>query len=244
MEILAHTGRTKESFLAAVARTNVEKAADLSAHERLKAAEARAVKLEGKASAKQAIRGLEDEDVVVRARALEALADKAPEEVVERANDLLRVPNDPFRYLVCQAIAKTGDARAAAALEALVEDPVDSLNPNVLRIRAVQALAACGDAGSVKVIAPHAASGVYFNGLTGIAVDALAAIAKRDKKARDDVQKVLRGAYPKPPSSEDARAMRACVALARRIHRALGEKREFPEIYDDEARVRLMEEPK
>lgn len=249
MEIRAHTGRTKESFLAAVARVQVDKAADLSAHERLQAAEARAIALEGDPSVKRAKAHLDDEDVVVRSRALQVLAAKAPAEVAARAADLLRVPNDPFRYLVCEAIAKTADPGAVRALEALVRDPTGSLNPNVLRIRAVQALAACGDAASVEVIAPHAASGLYFNGLTGSAVDALAAIARRDPKAREAVATVLRGAYPKPPPAEDAddaqhgRAMRACIALARRVHKALGEKRPFPEVYDDEARARLAEEP-
>lgn len=242
LKILTHTGRTTESFLAAVERTQVGRASDSSAHGRLMAAETRAVDLEKKPSKRKALKALIDEDVVVRARALEVLAEKAPKEIAKRASDLLQVPNDPFRYLVCQALAKEGDVRAADALEALVKEPKDSLNPNVLRIRAVQALAACGDADSVAVIAPHAASGVWRNGLTGIAIDALAGIAKRHKHAREAIAKVLRSAYPEPPL-EDERGIRACTALAKRIHKALADPRPFPDVYDAAARKLLMTEP-
>ncbi len=91
----------------------------------------------------------------------------------------------------------------------------------------------------MDVIAPHAAGGVYFNGLTGIAVDALAKIADRHPKAAPAVRKVLLSAYPKPPL-EDTRSIRACTALAKRIHKALGAKRPFPDPYDAEARDALM----
>ena len=104
---------------------------------------------------------------------------------------LLQVPNDPFRYSVCAALKDAADPKANQALEAIVEEPRDSLNPNVLRMRAVQALGVCGDAGSVEVIAPHAQSGAYFNGLTGVSIDALVAIAKRHRKARAAVDRRL-----------------------------------------------------
>jgi HEAT repeat protein len=180
----------------------------------------------------------------VRYRALEILAEKKPEVVVKRAVELLQVPNDPFRYLVCQVLAKKADPQAADALEALVREPKDSLNPNVLRIRAVQALAACGDADSVAAIAPHATSGVYFNGLTGVAIDALAAIAKRLPAVRKKVAATLRTGYPMPPEDGDARKLRACTALAKRIHAALADPRPFPATYDATARAALMEAPK
>jgi len=242
MKILAHTGRKVESFNGAVQRTKVKPARTLAAAERVAAAEKRAILLENKPSLGAAKKSIDDEDIVVRTRALEILAAKKPALLVARAQELLAVPNDPFRYAVCQVLAKAADPKAARALEALVRDPKPSLNPNVLRIRAVQALATCGDADSVAVIAPHASSGVYFNGLTGVSVDALATIAKRDKRARKAVDKVLRASYPPPPTDpNDKRAMRACVALAKRVHTARGAKSSFPKVYDEESRASLAE---
>lgn len=240
MKILRHTGRKVESFTAAVAATKVEATRSERDWERIRDAEARAVELEKKDSARLARERIADEDIVVRTRALEILVRDDPKVVVQRANELLETPNDPFRYAVCQALKDAGAAKAAGALEALVKEPKPSLNPNVLRIRAVQALATCGNRGSVDVIAPFAQSGVYFNGLTGVAVDTLAAIAKRVKLARKPVEAVLRKAYPPPAPAGDARATRACVALAKRIHKARGAKTPFPKPYDENARARLM----
>ena len=239
--ILAHTGRTTSSFLSAFARTKVKAAASMEAHARLQAAEARAKALEKKPKLSAARKALDDEDIVVRTRALEALAEKDPDTVVARSLSLLQVPSDPFRFTVCKILAKAADPKAARALEALVKEPKQSLNPNVLRIRAVQALATCGDAASVAAIAPHASSGIYFNGLTGVSISALVSIRERHPKTKDAIEAVLRGGYPKPPDAEDKRAERACLALAKRIHKALGAKAPFPEVYDEEARARLME---
>jgi len=239
MEILRHTGRSVASFRKAVGETRVEPAPTLDALARIAAAEKRAVELEKRPSRKLARERLDDPDIVVRTRALEILAKKDPDTVVERAAELLRVPSDPFRYAVCNVLKEAEDPSAAPALEAIVKAPQNSLNPNVLRIRAVQALSTCGNAGSVAVIAPHAQSGAYFNGLTGISVDALAAIAKRHRDARSAVKAALRKAYP--PPGTDERSRRASLALAKRIHRAAGDPRPFPAVYDEKARARLME---
>lgn len=232
MKILAHTGRSVESFLAAVGRTKVETQRYAGPHETLAAAEQRAIALEEKPSTAAAKAGLDDEDPVVRIRALQFLAAQDPDVIVKRAKTLLAIPSDPLRYEVCAVLAKAADPEAADALEALVEEPKDSLNPNVLRIRAVQALAACGDLVSVEVIAPFA-QGACNNGLTGIAVDTLATLAKRHKKARKRVAAILKDAYPEPP--EDERMRRMCVALAKRIHKARGAKSKFPKVYDRKA---------
>ena len=128
-----------------------------------------------------------------------------------------------------------------ADFETLVREPTHSLNPNVMRIRAVQALATCGRPESVEVIAPHAKSGAYFNGLTGIAIATLVTLAEKHRKSRDAVQNVLRQAYPIPPDPSDTRAMRACIALAKRVHKALGARKKFPDPYDEAARKKLME---
>jgi len=241
LEILTHTGREVDDFLAAVDRTKVEATRSEAELEAAAAAERRADELEKSGSAKLARKGLDDEDVVVRYLALRILADKDPKAVAERAAELLAVKNDPFRYEVCDVLGKLGDARARGALEDVAREPKDSLNPNVLRIRAVQALATCGNRDSVEVIAPFAQSGAYYNGLTGIAIDALVAIRKRDRGAGPAVKQALKAAYPEPAPADDKQATRACVALAKKVHAALGEKRPFPDPYDKKARARLME---
>ncbi len=247
LKITQHAGRTVASFKKAFPQAQLAEKPEgvdgLAARMKLGGAEATAKKLETDgdlASARKWLTGYED--IVVQTRALEILAKEAPEEIGPHATKLLAKPSDPFRYLVCKVLADHPDPQANDALEALVKTPARSLNPNVLRIRAVQALAQSGDAGSVAVIAPHAASGVYFNGLTGIAVDALAAIAKRHGDARDAVRTALLTAYPQPPEDEDARKLRACVGLAKRVHKALGSKLPFPDTYDAKAREALMKE--
>jgi hypothetical protein len=240
LAILTHTGREPESFLAAVRRTSVDRDDSPEALAALAEAEQRADELERTRSVGLARYGIDDEDIVVRYLSLRILADRAPKEVVARARELLHVPNDPFRYEVCDVLKAERAASAKEALEALVADPADSLNPNVLRIRAVGALAECGDAGSISAIAPHASSGAWNNGLTGLAVDALAAIGKRHRDARADVRAVLRRSYPDPAGATDDRAKRACVGLAKRVHAALGERGPFPDPYDAAARERLM----
>jgi len=239
-KILKHTGRTTESFLAAANAVSVRATPSDQMLERTRTGEELAVRLEERPTTKLAREALEHDDIVARSRALGVLASKDPKFVVKRAKALLEVPNDPFRYRVCDLLKDAADPSAARALEALVTKPIDSLNPNVMRIHAVDALGACGDVRSVRVIAPFAQSGEYFNGLTGKAVDALAAIGKRQKAARKEVRAALKAAYPHPPEEDDARARRACVALARRVHKALGEKRPFPQEYDEKARAKLV----
>ncbi|MHC4973759.1 MAG: HEAT repeat domain-containing protein [Planctomycetota bacterium] len=240
LKILAHTGRKPESFLAAVERTKVEKTRSQAELEKTRAAEERADKLEKGGSKKLAKKGIDDEDIVVRYLSLRILAKKAPKVVVARARELLAVPNDPFRYEVCAVLGKHAGGDAKEALEAVVAEPKESLNPNVLRICAVRALTTCGDARSVDAIAPFAGSGAYFNGLTGVSIDALAEIAKRDPNARAAVRKALKASYPEPAPVSDQRATRACIALAKRVHKALGSRRRFPDPYDKKARERLM----
>jgi hypothetical protein len=245
LRVLADTGRTTESFLAAVNRVNVKPAESLAAVEAVRKAEARAEELETKPSVELAKRYLFDDDIVVRFRALHFLGDKDPKAVAARAEDLLAVPSDPFRFEVCRALAKTGEVKAVSALEAMVRAPKDSANPNVLRIEAVKALGACGNADSVAVLRGPATSGNYLNTLTGTAVDALAAIATRHPGAKSDVTKVLKDAYPPPAAPADEQRSRICTALARRVHKALeqltGKKLDFPEVYDANARARLIE---
>lgn len=242
LERLASTGRSIPSFLSAVKRTRVKKAKSLDAVRKIEEAEKRADRLQRGKSLKKAKSSLLDPDIVVRFVALEIVAERAPKEVAAQAEALLAVPHDPFRFEVCKALAKAADPRAAGPLAGVVAKPKDSLNPNVLRIRAVEALGACGGAESVAAIRPFAASGDYRNGLTRISIDALAAIAERDKKARQPVKDALASAYPVP--AKDAREKRMSESLARHVHNALGKltgKRvPFPSPYDASARARLL----
>jgi len=239
MKLAQHTGRKVDGFLDAVKRVKVARTRSLAAYERTRAAEERAVELESRPKLNVAKKLLDDEDIVVRVRALAVVAAKSPKTIVKRAEELLAVPNDPFRYEVCRVLEDAGDSKAARALEGLVLRPEPSLNPNVVRIRAVQALATCGDAESAVVIAPHAQSGAYFKALTGISVDTLAALAKRFPKSRKKIAKMLAQAYPPPAEAGDERATRACIALAKRVHKARGDKRPFPKVYDEKSRRKL-----
>jgi hypothetical protein len=162
--------------------------------------------------------------------------------VVAKAGDLLATPHDLFRYEVCEVLARAGDASAAPALEAVVAKPEKSYNPNVLRIRAVEALARCGREESVPVVAEFARAGDANNGLTGESVDTLAAIAARVPKAKGAVKEALVASYP-PAGGTAADAQRR-DALARKVHAHLAAltKRAvpFPATYDDAARARLL----
>jgi hypothetical protein len=239
LEILADTGRAVPGFLAAVERTKVRKGEGATA--RIRDAEERAAALEKSGSVAAAKKGLADEDIVVRYRAIQILSEKDPKSLVPAAEALLATPNDPFRFEVCRALRKAEDGQVARALERVLAEPKESLNPNVLRIEAAGALSACGDKESVKALAPFASTGEWRNGLTGIAVDAIAAIAKRGKAARPAAKDALLAAYP--PPSADANERRGVEALAKRVHAALasvtGKKVDFPKDYDEKARARL-----
>ncbi|MDF1702141.1 MAG: HEAT repeat domain-containing protein [Planctomycetota bacterium] len=263
LKALRHVGRSAAAFQTAFAavelptRTQQQKTVAASA---LMAADRRAVELfalkDGKATAAidlatQTLFGdakARSHDIVVRTRAAQILAARKPALLVEHAAVLLKTPSDPFRYLICQALGKAGATAAAPHLEALVRDPQPSLNPNVVRIRAVQALATCGRVESIAVVAPYATSGVYFNGLTGVAIDTLARLAARLPETQARVAQLLRAGYPVPPSEPRESKMgmrkhRAATALARRIHKATGDPRSFPASYDEAARTRLMQTP-
>jgi hypothetical protein len=242
LETLADTGRSVESLLAAFRRAGTVTPERYGAAERVEQADERAIALEERPTVKTARAGLDDRDIVVRYRALAFLAKEDPKFVAARAKDLLAVPNDPFRFEACAVLKKAADPAAKDALESLVREPKESRNPNVLRIRAVEALATCGDAGSVEVVAPFAKSGEFLNGLTRISVETLAALAARVKGARAPAAAALRESFPKPPA--DASARRACAALAKAVHEALekvtGRRVPFPETWDEASRESLL----
>jgi hypothetical protein len=241
LEIIGDSGRSVESLLGAFERAKVKVGKTTDAAGLLTAAEERAKKLEASPTAKAAEGALEDEDLVVRLRAIQILSEERPGAIVRRAEGLLAVENDPLRYAVCEALAKEGDPSAARALDALVVAPKGSLNPNVLRSHAVQALARCGDTESVDVLAPHADGSQFRNYLTRRVVTTLAAIAEREKGERDRVRDLLVGTFPEP--QDDERMQRIALGLAQHVHTTLktltGRKVDFPGDYDERGLAKL-----
>jgi hypothetical protein len=236
LEVVGDTGRTVESFLAAVNAAKAGKGD--AALEAWRKAEARANELEAKPARAETMLG--DADIVVRTMALRLVVKASPAKVAARAAELLAVPSDPFRYEVCDALVAQPDPAAVPALEAVLAGPKDSRNPNVLRIKAAAALGACGGEGSIAALAPFAKGGAN-NGLTGTCVDAIAAIAARSPGAEPSAKAALVEAYPEPAA--EASLEKATVALAKRVHGALekvtGRKAEFPAKYDAAAREAL-----
>jgi len=165
------------------------------------------------------------EDIVVRIRALWCLVDARPASVTGHAAALLAVPNDPLRYRVLDALAAAPDAAANRTLIRIFREAgreVPSKNPNVLRIRVARVLGKTGDGTSVAVLAEVTRAANPRNSLTGIAVDALGAIAGRlDEKGRRAVVKALLESLP-PAVEPQADARRQ--ASATRIHLALVRK--------------------
>lgn len=250
-ERLTSTGRSLESFLGSVERTKLTIGSTSDAPSALARAERIATELEEKPSAKRALELLRDEDetdVVVAYRAAAIVAEEAPDELAALSVRLLQLPHDPLRYLVLDALGGTADEAAAPALEAMAAEPANSLNPNVLRIRAVKALGACGRAESVPVLAPFAEAADWRNGLTRTTLDALVAIAGRSKDAKKPVRAVLARSFPAPPAADLDEAVRdrterGIVSLAKHVHGLLseltGKRVKFPPEYDEKARAKL-----
>lgn len=244
LTVISQLGRTETALLEGFAAARVTLSDADAAAEKLLQAEMRLARLERTRSVAVAKEGLADADIVVRCTALRILAKQAPRTVAAKAGELLQVPNDQFRYQVCEVLANVGDTSAAKALVALAEQPTASMNPNVLRIHSIHALGKCGDADSVPVVAKYAVTGEYNNVLTGRAVDSLAEIATRVPGAKAAVRSALVQAYPPPERAQFPGEQQRCTALARKVHEhltALSKKRvPFPAHYDEAARNKLM----
>ena len=172
---------------------------------------------------------LADPDLLVRTRALELLRVTDPGGIVRRAADLLKVPNDPFRYAVLETLrdAKAAAAAAVPSVVAVFQGAGDrehpSHNPNVLRIRAAEALGECADASAVEVLRTAAQSGEYRNGLTRTCVDAIVKIASRSPPAAARAaERVLADAFPAGTDTLAEGEGPLCLALARAVQEALG----------------------
>ena len=244
VEVIGSTGRTVDTFLREVDRAaaKVRVVTTLAAADRVADADARAAELESSSSLQLARRYINDSDIVVRYRALHLLAEKDPEFIAQHAV-ALQVPNDTFRYEVCAVLGTAGRMDARGALESLVRDPVQSRNPNVLRIKAVAALGTCGSRESIPVIQPLT-GGSYLNGLTGTAVRSLTQIATNDPTATTEVRRILISAFPEQLEDTPVHA-RYCSAFAKAVNAALesvtGTQQVFPEIYDESTRRILID---
>lgn len=243
---VADTGRSLRSFRAAVQSARVTVGEVKPSSDDLAAFDALAVELEQRGDVEQALLHLKHADRVVAFRALQLVAERAPERLIEHADWLLSVPNDQIRGLACDVLAVHGSVAARDALHAIVRDPGQSQNPNVLRIRAVKALARCGDDSSLPIVEPFAASGQYRNSLTATAVRTVVAIAGRQPQAKVAAVAILAKAYPPVPGGPDAaQEQRLCEALAKEVHAALrgltGKEVAFPPAYTEPTRAQLMQ---
>lgn len=242
LKTLADTGRSLETFTAAVGRAKVQKTEPAPSAAEFAAFDALARSLEKEESVALAKKHLQHEDIVVAFRAVQIVAKKEPAVLVKQSGALLSSPNDQIRYAVCEALANDGGSEAREPLHAMLRDPGPSRNPNVLRIHAVKALARCGDASSLAVIEPFATSGAWRNGLTRTAIDSVVAIGEREAKARRQAIEVLAKAYP--PLPEEAAEQKMCEALAKDVHAALkklsGKSVAFPGEYTAARRAELM----
>jgi hypothetical protein len=258
LEVVGETGREVDGFLKAVEGTKIDrpkyaKSAELL--KKLKEAEELASELETKPTEKAAKKALESEDVVARYRAAEYLTKEDPAQLMEKAATLLAVKNDLLRYEVCKAIVGAGEGvsftdELVTQLEEMTKDPKDSRNPNVLRINTVQALGACGDKDSLAVIKPYAAEGQANNGLTGTAVDAIAAIGKRHETAKAPAAEILLECFIESTGGNtEQKQIDWYAGMAKRIaektHKHLqeltGTKVDFPKTYNEETRAALKE---
>jgi hypothetical protein len=262
LEFLSYAGYNPQQIVAAIGKAKVAPQDAKGAIERLQKAEKKLAALEKQEKQPNTLNNkkflahakelLADEDIVVRIRAVQIVARQEPKAIVPLAPQLLEARNDVLRFEVCKVLAQLGDTNSAPALESLVKDPEGSLNPNVLRTHAVEALAKCGRAESAEVLGPIAADANVDNQLTFAAVDTLAAIGARLAKANDKVglravvEALARGYPSARPARIDPSYTRRANELLGKVHGHLtklcDKKVPIPQTYDEAARAWLMEQ--
>lgn len=244
---IGSTGRTLTSFAAAVnaATRRVRPQRNTRIARALKQSEQRAIQLETDPTVALAKNGLRDSDPAVQIRALEHLSSEEPAFLTKLAPAVLRTPNDIVRYRMLDVLKQHPDDSVIPALQSIIKKPANSRIPNVLRIRAVEALGAVGGKESVPVIAKWASTGEYFNGLTTVSVKALAAMAQRDRTLRAHVAKALLRSFPEANLTK-VQEQRYAASLARRVHESLqevvGEKFDFPAAWDEKTKTALIDQ--
>lgn len=174
----------------------------------------------------------ENEDIVVRQRALWCLAATDPNQIMFSARELLSVPNDPFRYRVLSVIEKTPDPSLGPVLIEIFEGAgttIPSLNPNVLRINVVRCLRESGDASCIDALAEIATEPDPRNYLNGLIVEVIGEIGQRgDPTLKDRVLTVLMDSFPAALDTtyedpqEQARMLRMHLTLAGKVVTSIG----------------------
>lgn len=240
LETIGETGRTVESFAESISKVKIHATEDLSPVDSLIKSEAQVIAFDRNPTIESAIKLLQSDDIVAQLSACRFLAKQQHwDEITSNANRLLKIPNDGLRYQVLDAVAETGDGDAASKVSQLVKNPRPSRNFNVLRSKAIKALAACGDASSVSVIAPHA-QGTARNSTSRVAVNAMLRLVERHPDCKSEVVTALSNSFP-PIEPTVARIV---VAHAKQVHEHLktlsGQDIPFPETYDERTREELI----
>jgi hypothetical protein len=222
-------------------------------HKKLADAEELAAKLHKARAVPEARKNVMSDDLVVRAICVEILAKEDPDALLEHALKLLDTPADQTRSGVCKAIATAKklpkDEKEVTALrlklEAIFKDPKGSRNPNVLRFAIAEALGRVGDARTLEVLKPVAVEGAYFNGLTRIVDETVAAIGARDDAALETAVAILIDALPVANAADGERGAKACANLAAFVYEKLkaltGLDPGFPRDYTEATRKELQE---
>ncbi|MFC1529716.1 hypothetical protein ACFL6R_03260 [Gemmatimonadota bacterium] len=174
---------------------------------------------------------LSDEDIVVRLRALRCLALQNPSIIGEHAADLLKVPNDPFRYEVLSHIEQNPDTTLGPDLIRIFRGAgttIPSLNPNVLRINTVRCLRESGDESGLEELLAEIAEPNPRNYLHGLIVETAADIAARGDRdlLRNTIARFLTLFPPALSGMEDdaqvaAQELRLALAFCRKLRAAL-----------------------
>ncbi|MFQ5507326.1 MAG: hypothetical protein ACE5F1_21375, partial [Planctomycetota bacterium] len=161
-----------------------------------------------------------DEDIVVRFRALRALARDAPRSILDHASALLELPNDPWRYAILGLAQQDPDPSLNAKLTRLFAEAgrkIPSRNPNVLRMQVARCLALSGDMESLQVLAGPIRAASPNNSLTRLAIGAAAGIARRARgKDRKRALGLLLEGLP-PAVGGDTMLSRRSLAVVRAV---------------------------
>ncbi|MFC1629147.1 hypothetical protein ACFL3H_08555 [Gemmatimonadota bacterium] len=174
---------------------------------------------------------LNDEDIVVRLRALRCLLLARPRIIIEHAAELLQVRNDPFRYEVLSVIERMPDPGLDPYLLRLFQGAgttIPSMNPNVLRINIVRCLRESGDENSLEVLLTEISEPNPRNSLHGLIIETVVEIALRgDSSLRErSVDHLLRSFPPAVDESESDETLRdqelrIALSFARKVRTAL-----------------------
>lgn len=240
LETIGETGRTVESFAEAASQVNIQATEDLSPVESLMKSETQVIAFDRNPTIESASKLIQSDDIVAQLSACRFLAKQQKwDEITSNATRLLSIPNDGLRYQVLDAVAKTGHGDAVSKVSQLVTNPRPSRNFNVLRSKAIKALAACGDASSVSIIAPHAL-GTARNSTSRVAISAMVRLVDRHPDCRSEVVSALSNSFP-PIEPAVARIV---DAHAKQVHEHLktftGKEIPFPESYTEQTRNELI----